>query len=144
MEYPDNWRWDSAYNVPLDELVEIVYEAIDKGYTVDWDADMTEPTWCDNGTAYMPDDRIPVTQESRDYAYNIKETVDDHLMQIYGTALDQYGNRYFLVKNSWGTYSGNYKGDWYASEQYFAAKTVAITLHKSALPKAIFEKLGIR
>lgn len=36
IEISDNWRWDSAYNIPLDEFMEVIYNAIDKGYTLAW------------------------------------------------------------------------------------------------------------
>lgn len=141
-DVPDNWRWDTAYNVPLDELMQTMTYAVENGYTFAWDADMTEETWFETGIAYMPDDKVTVTQESRQRAYDIKETVDDHLMQVYGIAIDQAGNKYFVVKNSWGTESGKYGGDWYATEQYVAAKTIQITLHKDAVPQEIRSKLG--
>ena len=36
IEVCDNWRWDLSYNVPLDELMEIMYNAIDECYTIAW------------------------------------------------------------------------------------------------------------
>ncbi len=42
LEIPDNWLWSNCRNVPLDELKEIVDNAIDKGYTVGWAADVSE------------------------------------------------------------------------------------------------------
>lgn len=42
MELSDNWRWDSAYNIPLDEFMEVIYGAIDKGYTLAWGSDERE------------------------------------------------------------------------------------------------------
>ena len=137
----DNWRWDSAWNVPLEDLMRICYEAIEKGYTFAWDADMSEPTWLKCGIAYLPDADLPVTQESRQRAYDLKYTVDDHLMQIYGTAVDQAGHKFFVVKNSWGPETGDYGGDWFASEDYVACKTLQITLHRDAVPADILARL---
>lgn len=42
LEIPDNWLWSNCRNVPLDELKQIVDNAIDKGYTVGWAADVSE------------------------------------------------------------------------------------------------------
>jgi aminopeptidase C len=86
---------------------------------------------------------IVVTQEMRQDGYDRKTITDDHGMHIYGIAKDQNGNKYFMVKNSWGE-TGKYKGIWYASEAFVRAKTLNIVVHKDALPKDIKKKLGIK
>ncbi len=55
VEVPDNWLWAHSYNVPMEEMKEIVDNAIDKGYVVVWAADVSEPGfhWTD-GFANMP------------------------------------------------------------------------------------------
>ncbi len=55
VEVPDNWLWAQYWNVPVDELKAIVDNAIDKGYTVIWAADVSEGgfKWKD-GVALMP------------------------------------------------------------------------------------------
>src|SRR5574344_2124194 len=55
MEVADNWRWELSYNVPLDEMIEIMYNAIDKGYTVAWASDVSEKGFTRNGIATVPD-----------------------------------------------------------------------------------------
>lgn len=42
IEIPDNWLQAQAYNVPLDEMQQIVDVAIDNGYSVLWAADVSE------------------------------------------------------------------------------------------------------
>ena len=84
-----------------------------------------------------------VTQEERQMAYDNRETTDDHGMLIYGTAKDQMGNEYYMVKNSWGDY-GDYHGMFYASKAFVRYKTMNIIVHKDALPKDIKKKLGIK
>ena len=42
LEVPDNWRMDQMYNVPIDELMQIIDEALAKGYTLAWAADVSE------------------------------------------------------------------------------------------------------
>lgn len=42
LEVPDNWLWNNVYNVPMDEMMEIIDNAIEKGYSVAWAADVSE------------------------------------------------------------------------------------------------------
>lgn len=83
-----------------------------------------------------------VTQESRQKMFDNKETTDDHGMVIVGKAVDQKGNRYFKVQNSWDT-NQLYKGFFYVSEAYFKAKTMDIYLNKEAIPAHIGKKMGL-
>ena len=73
-----------------------------------------------------------VTQESRQKHFENKETTDDHGMVIVGTAVDQEGNRYYKVKNSWDT-NQLYNGYIYVSEPYFLDKTLNIVVNRKAL-----------
>lgn len=173
LEIQDNWRWAQSYNLPIDELLEVFDNAIDKGYTIAWGSDVSEAGFTRNGTAVMPDDvksgdlqgsdmarwlklseeekKVTpkpssekwCTQEERQIAYDNWETTDDHGMQIYGKAKDQNGTEYYMVKNSWGE-SGKYKGIWYASKAFVRYKTMNIVVHKDALPKHIAKKLGLK
>ncbi len=79
------------------------------------------------------------TQETRQEGFLNKTITDDHGMQIYGIAKDQWGGKYYLVKNSWGE-TGKYNGIWYASEAFVKGQTLDICIHKSALPKDFVEK----
>ena len=54
IEVCDNWRWDTAYNLPIDELMEVMYNAIEKGYTIAWGSDVSEKGFTRNGIAVMP------------------------------------------------------------------------------------------
>jgi aminopeptidase C len=92
--------------------------------------------------AAKPCKEVEVTQALRQEGYDSYRTTDDHGMLIYGTAKDQTGKKFYLVKNSWGT-ENRYKGTWYASEVFVACKTVSIVLHRDALPKTLRSKLGI-
>jgi len=90
-----------------------------------------------------PQPEIVVTPEVRQAGFDNYQTTDDHGMVIFGTAKDQKGTKYYLVKNSWGTDS-KYKGIWYASESFVMNKTIDILVHKDAIPKEILKKLGIK
>lgn len=84
-----------------------------------------------------------VTPEERQLGWDNHETNDDHLMLIYGTAKDQLGNEYYMVKNSWGDH-GVYHGMFFASKAYVRYKTVTILLHKDALSSAMKKNLGVK
>ena len=84
-----------------------------------------------------------ITQELRQQGFDNYRTTDDHLMHITGLARDQQGNRFFQVKNSWGTGNHIYKGYMYASDAYVRAKTIFIVVHRDAVPRSIAEKLGL-
>ena len=86
---------------------------------------------------------MDVTQETRQEGYDNKTTTDDHGMHLYGTAVDQNGTKYYLIKNSWGE-TGAYKGVWYMSENFVKAKTLNFVVNKNAVPKDIRKKLGIK
>jgi aminopeptidase C len=56
----------------------------------------------------------------------------DHVMVIYGKAIDEEGKQYYMVKNSWGK-SGQYKGIWYMSRDYIMQNTTYLFLNRDAL-----------
>lgn len=85
---------------------------------------------------------VNVTPELRQKAYDNWETTDDHGMQIFGLAKDQYGKEYFMMKNSWGDYN-KYHGKCYVSKAYVAYKTMNIMINKHAIPQDIAKKLGL-
>lgn len=177
IEVPDNWRWANSYNLPLDELIETIDNAINNGYTVAWASDVSEAGFSREGIAIVPDENAPenagsdqakwlglsprektnalrdkiekemlkekaVTQEMRQEAFDNFQTTDDHGMQIYGIAKDQNGNKYYMVKNSWGE-TGSYKGIWYVSEPFVRYKTLSAVVNKKALPASVSKKLGL-
>lgn len=90
-----------------------------------------------------PVEEITVTPELRQEMFDSQETTDDHGMEITGTATDQFGNRYYKVKNSWDT-NQVYDGYFYVSEPYFLAKTIDILVHRNAVPKETAKKLGLK
>lgn len=58
LEIPDNWAWSKSMNVPMDEMQRIVDNALDKGWTVMWAADVSEGGFKWNkGYALLPDDK---------------------------------------------------------------------------------------
>jgi hypothetical protein len=61
IEVPDNWAMDRAYNLPLTEFTNTVINAIDKGYTVAWAADVSEKGFSfRDGLAIVPADESTI------------------------------------------------------------------------------------
>lgn len=58
LEIPDNWAWTESMNVPMEEMQRIVDNALDKGWTVMWAADVSEGgfKWT-KGYALLPEDK---------------------------------------------------------------------------------------
>lgn len=86
-----------------------------------------------------PVPEITVTQESRQAGFDSQETTDDHGMEIVGIAVDQEGNPYYRVKNSWNS-NQIYGGFIYVSYPFFQDKTMGILVHRDAIPKDIAKK----
>ena len=179
LEIPDNWEMEESYNLPLDEMLQVMNYAVDNGYSVAWGSDVSDKgfNW-KKGVAIVPDKTFSstdgsdqarweklsqnekdkelytferpgkekeITQEMRQIAFDNYTTTDDHGMVIIGKAVDQIGNSYFIVKNSWGLGSSNpYNGLFYASESFVKMQTINIIVHKNAIPKEILKKLGIK
>jgi bleomycin hydrolase len=59
LELPDNWAHDIAYNVPLNDLEEIIDYSINNGYTVAWASDVSEKgfSWR-SGIAIVPEVKL--------------------------------------------------------------------------------------
>ncbi len=56
LEVPDNWEMNRFHNVPLDEMISIMDYALNNGYTVNWDGDVSERGFSHaNGVAINPD-----------------------------------------------------------------------------------------
>ena len=177
VEVQDNWRFPLSYNVPMDEMMQIIDNAVEQGYTIAWGGDVSEDGFTRQGLAYAVDRKktqqslqgsdmakwlkmtatkkrsiidslgctvpeIIATQEMRQERFDNWELTDDHGMLIYGTAKDQNGKEYYMVKNSWGE-TGEYKGTWYMTKTFIAANTMDFLINKNAIPAEIRKKLGI-
>lgn len=155
---PDNWSFDKAYNVKMNDMTASIDNALEKGYTVGWATDVSEKyfSW-KNGVAYVPsvpyrsmtkDEKegmfngphkeMNITSEMRQEAFDNYSTTDDHGMQIVGIAKDQNGKEYYIIKNSWGTHN-DYNGYLYVTKDYVKYKTTALLFNKNALPKGILK-----
>jgi len=84
-----------------------------------------------------------ITQEMRQKEFDNYQTTDDHGLHITGIANDQHGDKYYIVKNSWGTEGNPYNGYIYVSEAYVKLKTMDLMVNKNAIPEEIRKKLGL-
>lgn len=55
IEVQDNWRWGESYNLPLDEFMQVMDNAVRTGYTFAWGADVSETGFTRSGLAVCPD-----------------------------------------------------------------------------------------
>lgn len=161
LEVPDNWSHDPYINVPIDDLMSIMNNAFKNGFSVDWDGDVSESTfshkdglailplkpWIEKtdeekeNTFKVPEVEMAVTQSDRQETFDNYTSTDDHLMHLVGLARDKSGNMYYQTKNSWGRESNKQGGYLYMSEAYVRMKTIAIMVHKDAVPEDIMNKI---
>lgn len=149
LDIPDNFSNGSFYNLPLNEFVANIDNALARDYTLALDADVSEKTFSSKyGIAVIPAnpaDEVAilseikpekaVTAEFRQQEFENFNTTDDHLMHIVGKVKDQKGNIYYKVKNSWGNDEQNVgnKGYIYMSVAYLKLKAISVMVHKTAL-----------
>lgn len=156
LNIPDNFANGSYYNLPLDEFIQNIDNALDKGFTLALDTDISERTFSgEEGMAVIPENENDsetiltqikpeksISQEYRQAEFENFDTVDDHLMHIVGKVADQKGNQYYKVKNSWGSKSGK-NGFVYISVPYVRLKAISVMLHKDGLIKKTKSSLGV-
>jgi bleomycin hydrolase len=133
------------FNLPIDEFVKNLDHAIDNGFTVAVELDVSEPTYSgEYGIAVIPDiesDTIKIlyepllekqiTQEYRQQEFENFHTYNDHNQQIVGKVVDQNGKVYYKAKNSWAGWGRD--GYIYLSEAYIKLKVLYFTVHKDGL-----------
>lgn len=159
---PDNWSFDQVYNVKVNDMTDVIDNALKKGYTVAWATDVSEKSFSwKNGVAYVstkkyddmtaeekadmfngPKTEPEITAEMRQAAFDNYQTTDDHGMHIVGLAKDQTGKEYYIVKNSWGE-TNDYKGFLFVTKNFVKYKTTALMVNKGGIPTEIAKKLGV-
>jgi bleomycin hydrolase len=159
LNIPDNWSYGNFRNVPLDEMMAVVDQALAKGFTIELDCDVSEKTFSSkDGVAVIPKDsennilalqgvypEMNVSQQYRQDEFENFTTTDDHLMHITGLLHDQNGTKYYKVKNSWGTDEKRtaHGGYVYFSEAFMRLKAISVMVHKDAIPRTIAKKLNL-
>ncbi len=159
LNIPDNFSNGSMYNLPLDEFILNIDNALANGYSLSMDCDVSEATFSGKyGIAFVPEKEEDtktglaeiiseknITPEYRQQEFENLATTDDHLMHIVGKVKDQKGNTYYKVKNSWGSdekkvANGGYV---YMSVAYIKLKAISVMLHKDGLAKKTKKELKL-
>ncbi len=177
LEVPDNWTGDLYYNLPMEDMMEVISHALEEGYSICWDGDVSDRGFSHrNAIAILPEKKVEnlsgtererwekltssekgnelytfvkpgdekeVDEAMRQEHFDNFSSTDDHLMHLTGIVKDQNGTPYYITKNSWDDDSNEKGGYLYMSDAYVRLNTIAIMLHKDAVPKKIAEKLGL-
>ena len=72
VEVQDNWRFPLSYNVPMDEMMQIIDNAVNEGYTVAWGGDVSEEGFTRQGLAYAIDNKAALSLAGSDMAKWLK------------------------------------------------------------------------
>ena len=134
-EVPDNW-WHNKdyYNIPLDDFMSILKNAIKNGYTMAIGGDVSEAGY-DSWTkcAVVPTFDIPseyIDESARQFRFSNQTTTDDHGIHLVGyEELD--GKTWFLIKDSGaGSHNTGDKGYYFYHENYVKLKIMDFMVHK--------------
>ncbi len=162
LDVPNHWSPGTYYNLPLEDLIGIIDNALMGGYSLAWAsktsnkgfsmkhgiAVVPEKKWKDMSTEERenvfsgPNSEIAITQEIRQKEFDNKAITGDHGMHIVGIAVDQAGNTFYKVKNSWGK-TGKYDGYIFVSRSFVMLTTTSCMVNKNAIPSSIAQKMGI-
>ena len=154
VEVPDNFSHGRYNNLPLEEMMMVMDDALENGYTIEWDGDVSEAGFMRrSGYAFNTNDtnllkqapnvetEEPANQSLRQNGFDNLTTTDDHLMHVVGKAKYSDGTMFYIVKNSWSTKAG-FDGYYLMSEAYMKMKTVSIIVNKKAVKKKLLKKLN--
>ena len=174
IEIQDNWRNGESWNLPIDEFMTVIENAVNNGYTVAWGSDVSEDGFTRDGIAVVPQmNRTDLT--GSDMARWTGLTMADKRKELTSKPMpemeitqemrqksfnnwettDDHGMLiYGMAKDQNGKEyymvknswgtNNKYKGTWYASKAFVKYKTMNILVHKDALPKEIAKKLGFK
>lgn len=137
-DVPDNWwRDDNYYNVPLDDYMNIIKNAIRKGYTLAIGGDVSEPGIDFNyKVAIVPTFDIPseyIDEHARQFRFTNGTTGDDHGIHLVGY-MNKDGKDWYLIKDSGsGSFNIGDRGYYFYSEDYIKLKIIDFMVHKDAL-----------
>ena len=162
LQVPNYYNNGTCYNLPLDEFMEVIDNAILEGFSIAWASKMNGRSFSmKKGAAIVPEkswnemteaetakafsgnnpEKV-ITQEVRQKEFDHYTFTGDHGMHIIGMAEDQNGTTFYKVKNSWGP-TGKYDGFIFASRSFVMLTTTNCMVNKNAIPPHIARKMGI-
>jgi bleomycin hydrolase len=151
-DVPDNW-WNDAtyYNIPVNDFMDAIDEALQNGYSISIGGDVSEPGWDSwNNVAVVPVWDISsahINDAARQLRFNNGSTTDDHAMHLVGYK-EENGKTWYLFKDSGagsrncGSSSPSF-GYLYVSEDYVKLKMMTFTVNKNAV-KGFMDKFAGR
>ena len=74
VEVQDNWRNPLSWNLPMDEMMRVIDNAVKEGYTVAWGGDVSEEGFTRQGLAYAIDTKATESLAGSDMARWLKLT----------------------------------------------------------------------
>ncbi|MCA0387770.1 MAG: peptidase C1 [Bacteroidetes bacterium] len=137
-DVPDNWwRNSDYYNIPLDDFMQTLKDAVKKGYTVALAGDVSEPGINGfEGVGIIPDFDIKpadINEDSRIFRFLNGQTTDDHGIHCVGST-EKDGVTWFLIRESAaGSFNSPNPGYMSYREDYVKLKMMSYMIHKSAV-----------
>ena len=133
---PDNWWHNKDYhNVPLNDFMSIIKQAIRQGYTLCIGGDVSEAGYYPHkDVAMIPTFDIPenyIDENARQFRFSNKSTTDDHGIHLVGY-LEKNGKDWYLIKDSGSSSrNGKNRGYYFYHEDYVKLKMMDLMVHKS-------------
>lgn len=140
LEMESNWNDNFYLNLPINDFINTIDNALLHNYSVCWDGDAYRDNGFNDGFAVLNDSIKTITQQMRQTDFDNYNTIDQHNMHIVGIAENDKGHRFNIVKNS--SDGKNCGGYMYMSKEYLLLKTISVMIHKDALPKEIKNRPG--
>jgi len=147
-EVPDNW-WHNKdyYNIPLDNYMAVIKNALKKGYTIAIGGDVSEAGFLarEANAAVVPSFDIPssaIDENARQFRFSNETTTDDHGMHVVGYQ-EKDGVTWFLVKDSGaGSRTGGQEknpnfGYYFFHEDYVKLKMMDFMVHKDMMKELL-------
>ena len=144
LDIPANWNNNEYLNIPINDFENLIDHALENGYSLAWDGDVSEPFFnFETGIHKLPDneEKLTISQDLRQLTFENQTTTDDHNMHIIGKAKDADDKVYYLMKNSEG--SNDLGGYIYMTKNALLLKTISVLVHKDGIPQAIKIKTPI-
>ena len=141
-EVPDNW-WHSQdyYNVPLDEFMNNIKQAVRQNYTIAIGGDVSEAGYdARTQAAMIPSFDIPaafIDENSRQFRFSNKTTEDDHGLHLVGYMQKDNADWYLIKDSGSGAQNGKNKGYRFYHEDYVKLKMLSFMVHKEAVKELL-------